>query len=185
MICKACGTDKRDEDFPFTYKRKPDGDYRRDVSGKMPRSGVCKECKNKSCSEWRKNNRRHVNLRQRKYRIRNKFKLALIESRKISRRKGYLPCNASETEIEAAYSGKCDSCGQKHKFLHLDHDHETGRFRGWLCPGCNLAAGSLKDDVLRALMLAAYISEVTDSIPYELPLSWDAFVQAVTAASVR
>jgi hypothetical protein len=29
--------------------------------------------------------------------------------------------------------------------LHLDHDHETGEFRGWLCWHCNTGIGKLGD----------------------------------------
>jgi hypothetical protein len=31
--------------------------------------------------------------------------------------------------------------------LHLDHDHETGDFRGWLCTKCNTGIGLLGDSV--------------------------------------
>lgn len=36
-------------------------------------------------------------------------------------------------------------CGRKAS--HLDHDHKTGEFRGWLCNRCNLALGALGDDI--------------------------------------
>jgi len=41
----------------------------------------------------------------------------------------------------------CESCGQppQAKGLALDHDHETGAFRGWLCGPCNTAIGALGD----------------------------------------
>lgn len=48
----------------------------------------------------------------------------------------------------------CECCGQpenrttksgKPRHLHLDHDHETGVFRGWLCTRCNMAIGLLGD----------------------------------------
>ena len=41
--------------------------------------------------------------------------------------------------------------------LHFDHDHETGKFRGWICPGCNLACGMLKDNPDRAMSVAIYL----------------------------
>jgi hypothetical protein len=31
--------------------------------------------------------------------------------------------------------------------VHCDHDHRTGKFRGWLCRMCNTAIGALGDDV--------------------------------------
>ena len=41
----------------------------------------------------------------------------------------------------------CECCGNPPgaKGLALDHDHETGAFRGWLCGPCNTAIGSLGD----------------------------------------
>jgi hypothetical protein len=32
-------------------------------------------------------------------------------------------------------------------YLRLDHSHETGDVRGWLCDNCNTAIGKLKEDV--------------------------------------
>lgn len=47
--------------------------------------------------------------------------------------------------------GNCDICGQHSDPLRLDHDHQTGLARGWLCNACNLGIGKLQDsvDVLR------------------------------------
>lgn len=33
------------------------------------------------------------------------------------------------------------------KRLYFDHDHKTGKFRGWLCAPCNFALGNVKDNV--------------------------------------
>lgn len=57
------------------------------------------------------------------------------------------------------HHGICDSCGQD-PAAHIDHDHATGAYRGQLCPGCNVAAGYLRDDPVRATALAAYLVRV-------------------------
>lgn len=46
----------------------------------------------------------------------------------------------------------CECCGALpgKRSLHLDHDHVTGKFRGWLCARCNLGIGLLGDS--RALL---------------------------------
>jgi phage/plasmid primase-like uncharacterized protein len=38
----------------------------------------------------------------------------------------------------------CDLCGRIDK-LHLDHDHGTGKMRGFLCKQCNIGLGHLGD----------------------------------------
>ena len=52
---------------------------------------------------------------------------------------------------------RCECCGEiSEKTLHLDHCHETGRFRGWCCHGCNTGTGRNDDSKwhrLRALYL--------------------------------
>ena len=42
--------------------------------------------------------------------------------------------------------------------LHLDHDHQTGRIRGFLCGNCNRALGILRDDPVRILRLREYLA---------------------------
>lgn len=46
--------------------------------------------------------------------------------------------------------GKCAICNEEPKTkrgLHIDHNHKTGKVRGLLCHGCNVALGSFKEDV--------------------------------------
>jgi Recombination endonuclease VII len=44
----------------------------------------------------------------------------------------------------------CECCGlapTTKKRLALDHDHTTGKFRGWLCSECNFGIGKLGDSL--------------------------------------
>jgi hypothetical protein len=59
--------------------------------------------------------------------------------------------------------GRCATCRGKHpgrkkwngRSWCIDHDHKTGRVRGLVCLGCNMALGAVKDNVktLRAMIV--------------------------------
>lgn len=53
--------------------------------------------------------------------------------------------------------GPCEICGAVGK-LHVDHCHKTGNVRGFLCMGCNVALGFMKDDPEILLMAAKYLT---------------------------
>lgn len=56
---------------------------------------------------------------------------------------------------------QCEVCGafggDSKKGICYDHDHLTGKFRGWLCIRCNLALGMVKDNTETLLALIDYI----------------------------
>jgi len=41
--------------------------------------------------------------------------------------------------------GRCAICQEASKVWHIDHNHETGKVRGVLCPGCNVGIGHLRE----------------------------------------
>jgi hypothetical protein len=57
----------------------------------------------------------------------------------------------------------CEICGgppnDRWGVLHFDHDHVTGKPRGWTCRNCNVMMGLAKDSVDRFLDLAAYLEK--------------------------
>jgi len=67
-----------------------------------------------------------------------------------------------EYEAKLANQGtRCMICGStdpgKQGLFHLDHDHETGVIRDFLCSACNQGLGYFKDDPLRLELAAAYL----------------------------
>jgi hypothetical protein len=50
----------------------------------------------------------------------------------------------------------CECCGEPTKRFYLDHCHETGAFRGWVCNPCNTGAG-LADSVERLEKRIAFL----------------------------
>jgi len=57
------------------------------------------------------------------------------------------------------YEGFCWCCGKEDENPVLDHCHDTGVFRGWLCAPCNLGIGTLGDKLEDVLKAAKYLSE--------------------------
>jgi len=55
--------------------------------------------------------------------------------------------------------GKCEACRDTPDVLHLDHDHTTDKFRGWVCEGCNHSMGKSNDDPEKLIKQAEYLRE--------------------------
>lgn len=53
-------------------------------------------------------------------------------------------CLNSFKKPKKAANGICEICGLNTKLVY-DHDHKTGKFRGWLCALCNSGIGFLKE----------------------------------------
>jgi hypothetical protein len=58
-------------------------------------------------------------------------------------------CEACNTPFINFKNGAC-----------VDHDHNTGLFRGWLCSPCNTALGHAKDSRDRLQMLINYLDKI-------------------------
>lgn len=50
----------------------------------------------------------------------------------------------------------CELCGRKLKIC-FDHDHNTGKFRGWICVKCNVALGMVEDNIQTLELMMKYI----------------------------
>jgi len=83
-----------------------------------------------------------------KHKPRVKSRTAIRSSKDSANRRGGLPCTDSVDTLIAAMTGFCHICGKGEgdKDLCMDHDHLTGKFRGWLCHKCNRGLGHFNDD---------------------------------------
>jgi len=89
----------------------------------------------------------------------------VVRSNNLKRNYG-LTLDAYEAMLETQ-NGLCKICRcvpvlkkWQGRYLHVDHDHTTGRIRGLLCATCNLGVGYFRDrsELLRAA--AAYLEGV-------------------------
>lgn len=138
-----------------------------DARTNTKRCGPCKlALKRAAGREWYRANRDAVLVRARAaaranpergraamkaWRERNPEK-ARAASLRHKRRQYGVENPSGEVKVGACHNGQCTYVGP----LQLDHDHRTGRFRGWLCRRCNLALGALEDSGAVARGLADY-----------------------------
>jgi hypothetical protein len=86
--------------------------------------GYCKKCYGKEFREL--SNERLRRYRKIKPQVRNTF----YKYKKATR-------------IKSDY---CEICNNKCNTV-FDHDHKTGKFRGWICHQCNISLGMVKDKI--------------------------------------
>lgn len=76
-------------------------------------------------------------------------KRALRTQRADAQRRGHLDPTWTVDEVVDSYDGKCYLCGvpecECNQQLCVEHNHETGEFRGWACVKCNVLIGFVEN----------------------------------------
>ena len=81
----------------------------------------------------------------------------------------YSHCKECEKKINAhlrelhkhapTKSKSCNICFKETTRLMLDHDHETNKFRGWLCDNCNRGLSHLGDNIDGLMEAVKYLQK--------------------------
>ena len=84
-------------------------------------------------------------------------------SKRISKELRKLKKKLTASHPQPKYGEPCDLCGNPvYKNWQLDHCHDTGEFRGWLCKGCNTGLGSIGDTFESVVNALKYINRFED-----------------------
>lgn len=98
--------------------------------------------------EWYQKNKDYVYKYNKKYmnNLKNRCRASLFNTKYNN-----VPCNASIDDLINNFTGKCYICDvletECNKKLCMDHCHETGIFRGWICDNCNVGLSRFKDNI--------------------------------------
>jgi predicted transcriptional regulator len=73
----------------------------------------------------------------------NFFKHKLQASKSEAKKRGHIACNATVEQLKKTHTDICEICKKKCKTV-MDHCHNTGDFRGWICAKCNWVLGQIE-----------------------------------------
>jgi len=124
--CTKCGEEKPKEAFSGCFKNPDKLQY------------WCKACRAKIQSEDQRKNPDKTVTRAGRWRAKNPEK-----SLSLQRAWKYGVTDKQVEEMLIKQGHKCAICGGDPTCV--DHDHDTGKFRGMLCRHCNCSLGGFKD----------------------------------------
>lgn len=132
-VCNGCG------------KILPISEYglRKQKNGKKISRSRCKECRANYSRDRLKAHPEKVKESSRRWAKKNPDRVRMWAIRSRWKKLGYDPDYIEKLILE--YDGVCQICGEDKK-LALDHDHNTGNIRGFLCNNCNMGIGKFRDN---------------------------------------
>lgn len=84
---------------------------------------------------------------ERAYRFKRSYGITMAQRQELLKKANF-KCEICAIELEH------EETKQSYRTCHIDHDHDTNKIRGVLCPNCNRGLGMFKDkiDVLEAAL---------------------------------
>ena len=104
---------------------------------------------------WRERNKEYLQKKLKEYHNRPEIKAHY----KIYMKKWNL--KRREKIMGLPKPSKCPVCKRDGIRICMDHDHKTGKMRGWLCDKCNVTLGRVDDSPKILLALIKYINETS------------------------
>ena len=137
MALKVCSKCKQTKDISNFYFRKDASCFRNE----------CKEClkkvsKKNYFKKWDENKIKHnvhYHTKRRYERVFKKYNITEAQYNSLLKKQNNT-CAICKLPMKLYGSFK-------KVYLHVDHDHKTGKVRGLLCNCCNMGIGNLKDDI--------------------------------------
>lgn len=151
----GCGRSMTLDKF-YAYTKSPDG-----------RARICIECQKKKGAEYRQKNRQKILNYLRDYR-------ATIRGASVEKERRFTRYGINQNQYEETLRSqdfRCAICKTDKPSLVsgtetfvIDHDHETGLFRGILCNRCNLLIGSAEEKVLILASAIRYLEDHSNGV---------------------
>jgi len=148
--CKKCG-----ESYPNSVEY-----FRRKGNSLAP---VCKTCRKKEDTLYRKKNRRAIRARKR---IRTPWTNYISFENRMCTKYGITV--QEYTDLMDQQKGCCDICGSSlidpdsNRICATDHCHTTGKVRSLLCHNCNILIGACKENEGNLLEAILYLRKHRD-----------------------
>ena len=128
----------------------------------------CKECQNRYNKKYRLAHKKKIIEKGKRHYVKNKPRLleyAKNQYNGVRRNCDYMSkYNITLKDYDEMFDkqdGVCAICKLPEitRRLAVDHNHKTGKVRGLLCTGCNIALGHIKDNPERLENMKMYLEE--------------------------
>lgn len=152
--CPKCRTEKSLIEFRTQYGR-GHGKAR----GRDRLRSWCRKCSDETVTQWWRDHPEETKAIFRRNREKHKRRISESYFKKTYGLdfEGWARLYESQWGLCGGCFGRLATNWSRRNIPHVDHDHHTGKVRGLLCSGCNLALGAVKDSPLTLRRLADYL----------------------------
>jgi hypothetical protein len=131
------------------------------------------EAQNQNFERWLEGNRGQFRVQVRAH---GKLPRVRIRNQQLGRQKKLAAVGLTWEDGEIVLNAQGGGCGickgpSSDRAFDIDHDHQTGEFRGFLCGRCNRGIGLLGDNIEGILAALAYLQRPRFNNDNDLPLT--------------